>query len=147
MTIALASDHGGLKLKNAIKAHLEEKGIAVLDEGTFDESSVDYPLFAKKAAEDVAQGKAELGILTCTSGEGVAITANKVKGIRCGIGYSDNVSAKCREHNNCNMIAFGQAEMETPDVLRRVDIFLNAKFEGGRHQRRVGEINDIESNC
>ena len=82
--------------------------------------------------------------MVCTSGEGITIAANKVKGVRAGIGYDDVVSAKLREHNNGNVIGFGQAQMKLEDVLRRVDIFLNAKFEGGRHQTRVDIIENYQ---
>lgn len=144
MKISLGSDHGGFVLKQTIKKHLEDLGHTVLDEGTNSKDSVDYPIFAKKAADDVASGKADLGILVCTTGEGICIAANKVKGIRCGIGYSDNVSVKLREHNDANMIAFGQAEMSADDVIKRVDLFITTKFAGDRHQRRVDEIKELE---
>lgn len=144
MKIALGSDHGGYAYKEEIKKHLLKNNYDVVDVGTYGTDSVDYPLFGKKAADEVANGNCEFGILVCTSGEGICISANKVNGIRCGIGYSDNVSAKLREHNDANMIAFGQSEMKIEDVLRRVDIFLSTSFEGGRHQRRVDEITSFE---
>ena len=144
MKISIASDHGGFDLKESIIQHLKELGHEVIDEGTYDKASVDYPLFARKTANDVAEKRAEFGILCCTSGEGIMITANKVKGIRCGIGYNDEVAAKMREHNDCNIIAFGGSYMDANDVLKRVDIFLNTPFEGGRHQRRVDEIMEVE---
>ena len=145
MKISIASDHGGFDLKQAIVRHLKAKGYEVLDEGTYDKTSVDYPIFGEKAALDVAEKRADCGILCCTSGEGIMIAANKVKGIRCGIGYCDEVAEKMRQHNDCNMIAFGGSYMKEEDVLRRVDIFLNTPFEGGRHQRRVDEISKIET--
>lgn len=144
MKISIASDHGGFDLKESIIQHLKELGHEVIDEGTYDKTSVDYPLFARKTANDIAEKRAEFGILCCTSGEGIMITANKVKGIRCGIGYNDEVAAKMREHNDCNIIAFGGSYMDANDVLKRVDIFLNTPFEGGRHQRRVDEIMEVE---
>ena len=140
-TVALGSDHGGLDYKNAIKEHLLARGFHVLDQGTMDSSSCDYPVFAKLAARAVADGRAEKGILVCTSGEGIMMAANKVPSIRCGIGYDDRVSAKCVEHNNANMISFGQSYMALEDVLRRVDIFLCETFSPNpRHHRRVAEI-------
>ncbi|MBO4541081.1 MAG: RpiB/LacA/LacB family sugar-phosphate isomerase [Bacilli bacterium] len=145
MKISVGSDHGGFDLKEAIIRHLKEKGYEVLDEGTYDKNSVDYPLFGRKTALDVAEKRADFGIVCCTSAEGIMIAANKVKGIRCGIGYCDEACAKMREHNDCNMIAFGQSYMEEKDVLRRVDIFLNTAFEGGRHARRVNQISEIEN--
>jgi L-threonylcarbamoyladenylate synthase len=147
-TIALGADHGGFLLKEAIKAHLIGEGYSVIDEGTLVKESVDYPIFGKKAADDVAQGRADLGVLCCTTGEGISIAANKVQGIRCGIGYDDGVAEKMREHNACNMIAFGQSHMAENDVLRRVDIFLETPFvDHDRHARRVGEIAAIEKGC
>ena len=140
-SIALGCDHGAFALKEHIKSHLAEMGFDCLDEGTHSASSCDYPIFAKKVGDDVADGKAELGIVCCTSGEGVCIAANKVKGIRCGIGYDDVVTGKVREHNDGNVISFGAAYMKEEDVLRRVDIFLTEKFSSlQKHHRRVDEI-------
>ena len=140
-SVSIASDHGGFSLKESIVDHLKIRGFNVIDEGTYSTGSCDYPIFAKKAANDVISGKAQLGIVCCTSGEGVMMAANKVKGIRCGMGYDDIVTGKCREHNNANMISFGQAYMSKEDVLRRVDIFLCEKFSTlEKHHRRVDLI-------
>ena len=144
MKIALGSDHAGYNQKNKIKEHLINKGYEVIDVGTNSLDSCDYPIFGIAAAKEVASGNAEYGILVCSSGEGIMMSANKVKGIRCGIGYNDDVARLTREHNNANMIAFGASFMNDEDVIRRVDIFLNTEFEGGRHARRVGEIVDAE---
>ena len=144
MKIALGSDHAGYNQKNKIKEHLVNKGYEVIDVGTNSLDSCDYPIFGIAAAKEVANGNAEYGILVCSSGEGIMMSANKVKGIRCGIGYNDDVARLTREHNNANMIAFGASFMNDEDVLRRVDIFLNTEFAGGRHARRVGEIIDAE---
>jgi len=144
MKIALGSDHAGFELKEAIKAYLTEKGHEVLDEGTHSAESVDYPVYAEKAANDVVTGKAEFGILCCGSAEGISIAANKVKGIRCGIGYNDEVTGLLRMHNNANMVAFAGRFMETADVLKRVDIFLSTDFMGDKHLRRVNMIADLE---
>ena len=144
LKISLGCDHGGFIYKEAIKKHLENK-YEVIDVGTFSEESCNYPEFAFAAADLVASGKCQFGILVCTSGEGVSIAANKVKGIRCGIGYDDEVASLMRKHNNCNMIAFGQKFMKLEDVLNRVDIFLNTEFENsGRHATRVQMIIDKE---
>ena len=140
MKISLGSDHGGLEYKNAIKEHLINKGYEVVDVGTNSKDSCDYPVFGIAAAKLVASGECDFGIVVCTSGEGIMMSANKVKGVRCGMGYNDDVSRLMREHNDANMIAFGQKFMELDDVLRRVDIFLSTEFEGGRHERRVNEI-------
>ena len=144
MIIAIGNDHGGLEYKQEIVKHLEKLGHKVLNVGTDTKESCHYPVYAKAVAELVASKKADLGIVICTSGEGVMITANKVKGVRCGMGYNDDVSHLMVEHNDANVIAFGQKVMKLEDVLRRVDIFLNAKFEGGRHQLRVDMINELD---
>ena len=140
MRIALASDHAGYQYKQEIKAFLKNKGIQVVDVGTNSIESCDYPIFAHAAAEKVANGDADFGILVCSSGEGIAIAANKTKGIRAGIAYNDEVARLMRQHNNANMIAFGATFMKLPDVLKRIEIFLKTPFEGGRHERRVSEI-------
>ena len=146
MKISIGSDHGGLEYKKAIKEHLLQQGYEIVDVGTFSKDSCHYPIFGIAAAKRVASGECDFGIVVCTSGEGIMMAANKVKGIRCGLGYNDEVSHLMREHNDANMIAFGQKFMELEDVLKRVDIFLNAKFEGGRHQTRVNLIIDEENN-
>lgn len=145
MKIAVASDHGGLELKEKIEEHLIKKGYHIVDCGTFSKDSCDYPDFAFKAAHMVASLEASLGILVCTTGEGIMIAANKVKGIRCALGYSDEVTVLCRQHNNANMISFGQGFMNEEDVLRRVDLFIESPFEGGRHARRVSMIDNYHN--
>ena len=140
MKVSLASDHAGFNYKEAVKKYLESKNIEVIDCGTFSSDSCDYPIFGKKAAELVQSKEVEYGILICSSGEGIMMTANKIHGIRCGIGYNDDVSRLMRQHNNANMISFGANFMDLNDVFRRIDIFLNTEFEGGRHLRRVNEI-------
>ena len=140
ITIALASDHAGFKYKQEIFKYLSEKNYKVIDCGTDSEESCDYPLFGKKAALLVSKGDAQFGILICSTGEGIMMTANKVKGIRCGVGYDDEVASLLRRHNNANMISFGANFMSLEDVKKRIDIFLNTEFEGGRHLRRVNEI-------
>ena len=143
LKIAFACDHGGFKLKEKAKGHIAAIGYEVVDYGTSDERSCDYPLFAKEAAKGVASGKEDLGFLFCTSGEGVAIAANKVPGIRCGIGYDDVATGKNREHNHANMIAFGQKYMKEEDVLRRLDIFLIEKPSAlAKHVRRVNQLEE-----
>ena len=140
MKIVLASDHAGYAYKKEIKNFLKEKGVSVIDVGTNSIESCDYPIFAHEAAKKVAEGDADYGILVCSSGEGIAIAANKVKGVRAGIAYNDEVARLMRQHNNANMIAFGATFMKLPDVLKRIEIFLKTPFEGGRHERRVNEI-------
>ena len=137
MKIAVGSDHGGLELKNAIKEHLQNLGHEVIDVGTYTKESCHYPIFGKAVANKVASKECEYGVVVCTSGEGISMAANKVKGVRCGLAYNDDVARLMRQHNNANVIAFGQNYTTTEEGLRRVDIFLNTPFEGGRHQTRV----------
>lgn len=142
--IAIASDHGGYQLKEHLKAYLAAKGITCEDFGTNSTESCDYPIFGRAAAEAVASGRCEKGIVICTTGIGISITANKVKGIRCAL-CSDPLSAElCRQHNNANMLAMG-AGIVGPNLAQRiVDTFLSTEFEGGRHARRVGLIMEME---
>ena len=140
MTISLGCDHGGFALKEHIKAYLEGKGHTVKDCGTYSTDSCDYPLFGKAAAEAVANGECEKGIVICTTGIGISITANKVKGIRCAL-CSDPFSAEMtRRHNNANMLAMGAGIIGSNMAERIVDVFLSTEFEGGRHERRVNLI-------
>ena len=142
--IAIASDHGGYQLKEHIKAYLAAKGITCEDFGTNSTESCDYPVFGRAAAEAVASGRCEKGIVICTTGIGISITANKVKGIRCAL-CSEPLSAEMtRRHNDANMLAMG-AGMIGPNLAERiVDTFLSTEFEGGRHARRVGLITAME---
>ena len=143
--IAIASDHGGYQLKEHIKAYLAAKGITCEDFGTNSTESCDYPVFGRAAAEAVASGRCEQGIVICTTGIGISIVANKVKGIRCAL-CSDPLSAELsRQHNNANMLAMG-AGIVGPNLAQRiVDTFLSTSFEGGRHSRRVGLIAEMEN--
>ena len=144
MKIAVGSDHGGLEYKNQIAKHLKELGHEVIDVGTYSLDSCHYPLFGAEVARKVSSGECKFGVVVCTSGEGIAMAANKIKGVRCGIAYNDEVARLMRQHNDANVIAFGQKFMELDDVLRRVDIFLATEFEGGRHQIRVDMISELE---
>lgn len=144
MKIALGSDHGGINLKNTIIKHLESKGIQIKDFGTYSSESCDYPDFALAVSEAVAAKKFELGILICGTGIGISISANKVPGIRAAL-CNDTFSAHAtREHNNANILAMGERVVGPGLALDIVDAFLNAKFEEGRHSRRVDKITDIE---
>lgn len=140
MKISIGSDHAGYNYKQEIIKYLEGKGHTVIDCGTNSLESCDYPIFGRAAAEKVANKEVDFGILVCSSGEGIMMTANKVKGVRAGLAYNDDVARLIRQHNNANMIAFGANFMKLEDVLRRIDIFLSTDFEGGRHERRVNEI-------
>lgn len=144
MKIAVGSDHGGFELKKAIIKHLEKEGHKVEDFGTSSTESCNYPLYGSSVAKSVASGENNYGIVVCTTGEGIMMTANKIKGIRCGLGYNDEVTRLIRQHNDANMISFGAKFMKEEDVLRRIDIFLNTEFEGGRHALRVDMIKSIE---
>lgn len=144
MKIAVGSDHGGLEYKNQIAKHLKELGHEVIDVGTYSLDSCHYPLFGAEVARKVSSGECKFGVVVCTSGEGIAMAANKIKGVRCGIAYNDEVARLMRQHNDANVIAFGQKFMVLEDVLRRVDIFLATEFEGGRHQTRVDMISELE---
>ncbi len=140
MIIAIGCDHGGYQRKEEAKEHLKSLGHEVIDCGTNSLDSCDYPIFGRQVAELVSEGKANYGVVICTSGEGIMMAANKVKGVRCGLGYNDEVAALMRQHNNANVISFGAKFMNKEDVLRRIDIFLTTDFEGGRHERRVNLI-------
>ncbi|MCR5321159.1 MAG: ribose 5-phosphate isomerase B [Lachnospiraceae bacterium] len=139
--IAIASDHGGVDLKEAVKNHLEKEGYEVKDFGTNSKDSCDYPDFARPAAEAVADGTCEKGIVICTTGIGVSITANKVSGIRCAL-CSDSLTAKMtRLHNDANVLAMGAGITGELLALEIVDTFLKTEFSGEeRHARRIRKI-------
>lgn len=141
--IALASDHAGFKLKEKIKKFLVENNYDIMDLGTNSESSVDYPIYAHKAAQAVAAGQCEKGVVCCGTGIGVSIAANKVKGIRCALVHNEYTAEMCKKHNNANMIALGARVVDHEDALKMVETWLNAQFEEGRHQRRIDEIEEI----
>lgn len=143
MKIAVASDHGGFALKNTVKEHLEKKGIEVTDLGTYSEESVDYPVFGRKCAEEVASGKADKGIVCCGTGIGISIAANKVKGIRCALCTSEEMAEMASKHNNANMISMGGRILEEETALKIVDKWLSSKFEGGRHKRRTDMLDEM----
>lgn len=144
MKIAVACDHGGLELKKALLKYLAGHGYETVDFGTDCADSCDYPDYALPAAEAVANGQCERGILICSTGIGISIAANKVRGIRCAHCH-DTYSAKyTRLHNDANMLAFGQKIIGEGLMLEIVETFLKTGFEGGRHQRRVDKISAIE---
>ena len=145
MKIALACDHGGLSLKLAVKGHLENQGHEILDFGTHTPDSCDYSDFAAPAARAVAAGECSTGIVICTTGIGVSIAANKIRGIRCAL-VSDLMSARLtRQHNNANMLALGAGVVGEKLALEIVDTFLTTPFEsGGLHERRVEKVMALE---
>jgi ribose 5-phosphate isomerase B len=144
MKIAVASDHAGFHHKEAIKAHLIALGYAVHDFGTLSEDAVDYPLFIRPSAEAVGRGECDLGIVFGGSGNGEAIVANKVTGVRCAVVWNTASARFAREHNNANVIAIGQRLITAEVAQCAVDAWLNATFEGGRHARRVRQIAAVE---
>ncbi len=144
MKIAIASDHGGFALKEELRAWLAEQGHEAEDFGCFSKESCDYPDFAEPAARAVAEGKCERGIVICTTGIGISMAANKVKGIRCAL-CGDPVSASLtRRHNDANMLALGAGIIGPVMAREIVTTFLTTGFEGGRHQRRVDKIMAME---
>lgn len=144
MKIALACDHGGLQLKQAVKRHLEELGHQVADFGTHTAESCDYPDYAAEAARAVADGRCQMGIVICTTGIGVSMAANKIHGVRCAL-VSDLMSARLtRQHNDANMMALGAGVVGEKLALELTDAFLSASFEGGRHARRVAKLMALE---
>ena len=145
MKIAIACDHGALDLKNAVIEHLTQKGYEMVNFGTDTLDSCDYPDYAAPAAKAVASGECEKGIVLCTTGIGVSITANKVKGIRCAL-LSDVLSARMtREHNDTNMMAIGAGIVGQKLALEIVDTWLATEYAGGRHQRRIDKMMALEN--
>ena len=142
--IALGSDHGGFPLKEHIKEYLDAHGLDYVDYGCADTSSCDYPVYGKAAAEAVASGKCDRGIVICTTGVGISIAANKVKGIRCALCTDTLTAEMTRRHNDANMLAMGAGIVGPILAERIVDTFLSTEFEGGRHARRVAKMMEIE---
>lgn len=145
MKIVLACDHGGFRLKEAVKEHLVENGYNITDIGVYNTESVDYPDFGKKAAEMVAKGEMDKGIIICGTGIGISIAANKVKGIRCAVCTNEYMAKMSRRHNNANMLALGERVLGNGVAISLVDTWLTTDFEGGRHENRVNKIMDIET--
>src|SRR3954471_12755434 len=144
MKIAIGADHAGFELKEKIKARLKQQGVQVEDAGTASTESVDYPDFARKVGESVAAKNADLGVLVCGSGIGMAIAANKVPGIRAANVSTEYEAEKSREHNDANVVTIGSRILDEEKAFRIVDAFLKTQFAGGRHQQRVDKISAIE---
>ncbi len=146
MKIAIGCDHGALDLKNKVVTHLQKRGFEVADFGTYTTDSCDYPEFAAAAARAVADGSCEKGIVLCTTGIGVSITANKIHGIRCAL-LSDTMTARLtRQHNDTNMMALGAGVVGTNLALEIVDTWLDTPFsEEARHQRRIDKLMTLEN--
>ena len=144
MKIAIGCDHGGLEHKNAIVAHLKERGFEVKDSGIYENHSVDYPDIAVKVCADITSGECERGILVCGTGIGMSLAANKVKGIRAAA-VSEHFSAKyTRLHNDSNVLCLGGRVIGVGTALELVDLFVDTEFEGGRHENRVNKVMAIE---
>lgn len=144
MKIAMGCDHGGFELKEQIKKELTEQGHEIKDCGTWSLESCDYPVFGEAAARAVASGECERGIVICTTGIGISIAANKVRGIRCAHCADALEATLCRQHNNANMIAIGAGFTGSKLASAMVEAFLSTDFEGGRHARRVALMDAIE---
>ena len=140
LKISLGCDHAGFAYKESIKLLLQNKGIETKDFGTFTEESVDYPDFVRPAAEAVAEGLCDLGIVLGGSWNGEAISANKVKGVRCALCWSEETAQLAKEHNNANVISIGQRQISEEMALSIVKIWLESKFEGGRHLKRIQKL-------
>lgn len=140
MKIAIGTDHAGFEHKEAIVRHLRKLGHEVVDCGTRSAESCDYPVFIRPAAEAVATGQCDRAIVLGGSGNGEAIVANKVKGVRCALCWSEEIAKLAREHNNANCISIGARFTPLETALRIIDIFLSTPFEGGRHERRIAQI-------
>ena len=145
MKIAIGNDHTELEMKEAVKVHLEEKGYEVLDLGTNSTDSCDYPVYGEKVGRAVVDGEADLGIAICGTGVGISLAANKVKGVRACVCSEPYTAKLSRMHNDSNVLAFGARVVGVELAKMIVDEWLNASFEGGRHQRRVDMLMDIEN--
>ncbi len=144
MRIALASDHVGFAEKEKLKPLLLELGVEFEDLGPASDKSVDYPDYARTVAEHVAQGRVEQGLLVCGSGAGMAITANKVHGVRAAVGWSEETAKLARQHNDANVLAIGARTTSPDDIPKIVRAWFSASFEGGRHAARVEKIREVE---
>jgi len=143
MKIALGTDHAGYDYKEAVKKHLQTLGHEVQDFGTFSDESVDYPEFVRPAAQSVADGLCDLGVVFGGSGNGEAMAANKVTGVRCALCWSEETARLAKEHNNANVISIGQRQISEELALKIIDAWLQAEFEGGRHTRRIEMLDKI----
>jgi len=144
MKIALASDHAGFEEKEKLKLLLTDLGVEFEDLGTVSEASVDYPDYAQRVAEEVATGRVDQGVLVCGSGTGMAITANKVPGVRAAVAWSEETARLARQHNDANVLAIGAKTTPSGEIAKIVRVWFTTSFEGGRHAIRVEKINAVE---
>ncbi|MDX2111743.1 MAG: ribose 5-phosphate isomerase B [Verrucomicrobiota bacterium] len=150
MKISIGADHGGLELREHLVKHLKAGGHEVIDHGAFTTESVDYPDYSAKVGGDVAGGAALFGVLICTTGIGIGIAANKIRGIRAALVTNEDAARLCRQHNNANIICLGQRHTTKVQAALYLDIFINSTFDGTndvgvRHTRRLGKISSLES--
>ena len=143
--IGLAADHAGFEEKEKVKKTLDELGIEYVDLGTTSADSVDYPDYAKKVAEGVASGEYDQGVLVCGSGTGMAIAANKVRGVRAAVAWSPEIASLARQHNDANILSLPARFVTENDAAKIVKAFFAANFERGRHERRVDKIRELEN--
>ena len=143
--IAIGCDHGGLAIKNAVIDYMKKNGIEYKDYGCYTDESVDYPVYAYQVAQNVADGNAELGIICCGTGIGVSMAANKVKGIRAAVCTDEFCAEMTRRHNNANIMCMGGRVIDEEKAVKLASVFLNTPFDGGRHEKRVNMITDIEN--
>ena len=142
--VAIGCDHGGIVLKDAVVSVLTDLGAEIVDFGTMDETSVDYPEYGLKVAEAVAEGKCDLGVVMCGTGIGISISCNKVPGIRCALVTNEFMATATKNHNNANIISLGGRVLSPDEAKAIVKAWYTAEYEGGRHQRRLDMIGDIE---
>ena len=143
---SIGCDHGAIALKNAILSALDGK-FYIEDKGTYGTESVDYPDYAEKVCEDVVSEKSDFGVLLCTTGIGMSISANKIKGIRAALCHNEDGAKFSRLHNNANVICMGAKYVQPELAAKMVEIFAETQFEGGRHERRVGKFMSFEKEC
>lgn len=145
LKIAIGADHGGFELKEKIVEYLKENNIEYFDFGTYSNESCDYPIYAETVANEVAKGSFNRGILVCGSGIGMSVAANKVKGIIAALCWNIATAKSARTHNNSNILCLGERQLDMDLAMQIVKVWLNTEFEGGRHERRVSQINEIQA--
>ena len=146
MKVAVGSDHAGFELKENIRQFLTDQGVTMEDIGTYSKESVDYPDYAQKVSALVQEGKVDFGILICSTGVGMCMTANKIHGIRASLAWTPDIARLSRQHNNANVLCLAGNFLEHGTAQEIVKTFLNSSFDGGRHEHRVGRMMELEDN-